>query len=141
MHQPHRVGQDHGKGSHRNHISSGTPTSLRARKTLLVATSRYFFRYHSPPAQSNGRGRGTRSRFSHFFYFYLFLFFYLSNISKIQWTKFEEKRIFGGRWVFDIVSGSTQENSGCAPAVPRPPPPIPNTWRSSWYHPYEHQAH
>ena len=35
-----RVGQDHGKGNDRNHICSGTLSSLTTRKNLLVATSR-----------------------------------------------------------------------------------------------------
>ena len=47
----------------------------------------------------------------------------LFDISKIKWTKSEEKGNFRGWWVLDLGLGPAKENPGCAPAVPRPPNP------------------
>ena len=63
-------------------------------------------------------GTGVALRYILFFFIFYFGPF---NISKIKWTKSEEKRNFRGRWGLDLVSGPAEENPGYASVVPRPP--------------------
>ena len=121
MNQKDRAGRVHGKGGNRNHISSDTLSSLKARKKLLVATIRVFW-YRPPPAQSKGKGIGARSCSGSFLFFHLFYFWFFPNIPKIKWTKSEEKRNFG------VGGFCALPRAGL---LPSPSPPIPNTWRST----------
>ena len=122
-----RVGQDHGKGSHMNRISSGALSS-QTRKILLVATSG-LPPISSPTSAVNSlhilvkcRESGDQESLFAIFYSFSFFIFGPFDISKIKWTKFEEKRNFRGRWDLELVSGPDQEIPGYASAVPRSPP-------------------
>ena len=93
-----KVGQDHGKGNYRNRISSGTLSSLRASKRLLVATIR-LLPISSPTSAVKGKGSEDPEPLTAFFYFfihYFFIFvpFYYSRnkVVKIRGeTKFSEQ--------------------------------------------------
>ena len=75
--QKDRVGQDHGKGEHRNHISSATliaRISLIARKRLLVATI-IISQYRPPQRSQRENGSGPGAALGHFRFFFIFFIF------------------------------------------------------------------
>ena len=100
MHQPERVGQNHGKGNHRNHISSGTLSSLRARETLLVATNR-FLPLSFPTSAVKWKESGDPEPLFTFFIFLHCFFFYLLMFPKYSGRNSRRNEILGvgGFWI------------------------------------------
>ena len=112
------------KGNHRNHTYYQRHAVLpdSKKKTLLVATRR-IIPITSPTSAVKWKESGVPEQFFIFLFFLHFLFLDSFNISKIKWTKFEEKRNFRGRWVSDLGLGSAKKILGAL--LPSPVPPNP----------------